>query len=121
MSCLCKYAIIQFFFKKNSSSAAHFDVVCDNASFMPQIHEEARKFSYQTGVRVVVAYGGAPIHQQVYAFLCIMVLVLLLNKVFSFLHALLTVGFVCLLSSIAHLNILSYVSKILVIVLLISL
>jgi len=31
-----------------------------------QIHEEARKFSYQTGVRVVVAYGGAPINQQVY-------------------------------------------------------
>ncbi|KAG2534465.1 hypothetical protein PVAP13_9NG066429 [Panicum virgatum] len=29
-----------------------------------QIHEEAKKFSYQTGVRVVVAYGGAPIHQQ---------------------------------------------------------
>uniref|UniRef100_A0A1D1Z3Z3 RNA helicase n=1 Tax=Anthurium amnicola TaxID=1678845 RepID=A0A1D1Z3Z3_9ARAE len=29
-----------------------------------QTHEEARKFSYQTGVRVVVAYGGAPIHQQ---------------------------------------------------------
>ncbi|KAL1559605.1 DEAD-box ATP-dependent RNA helicase 37 [Salvia divinorum] len=29
-----------------------------------QIHEEARKFSYQTGVRVVVTYGGAPIHQQ---------------------------------------------------------
>ncbi|CAH9050830.1 unnamed protein product, partial [Cuscuta europaea] len=29
-----------------------------------QIHEEARKFSYQTGVRVVVAYGGAPIGQQ---------------------------------------------------------
>ncbi|XP_020206090.1 DEAD-box ATP-dependent RNA helicase 37 [Cajanus cajan] len=29
-----------------------------------QIHEEARKFSYQTGVRVVVAYGGAPINQQ---------------------------------------------------------
>ncbi|PVH34457.1 hypothetical protein PAHAL_8G223600 [Panicum hallii] len=29
-----------------------------------QIHEEARKFSYQTGVRVVVAYGGAPITQQ---------------------------------------------------------
>uniref|UniRef100_A0A453HW44 RNA helicase n=1 Tax=Aegilops tauschii subsp. strangulata TaxID=200361 RepID=A0A453HW44_AEGTS len=28
------------------------------------IHEEARKFSYQTGVRVVVAYGGAPITQQ---------------------------------------------------------
>ncbi|KAL6326970.1 hypothetical protein AAG906_012654 [Vitis piasezkii] len=29
-----------------------------------QIHDEARKFSYQTGVRVVVAYGGAPINQQ---------------------------------------------------------
>ncbi|XP_022882364.1 DEAD-box ATP-dependent RNA helicase 52C-like [Olea europaea var. sylvestris] len=29
-----------------------------------QIHEEAKKFSYQTGVKVVVAYGGAPIFQQ---------------------------------------------------------
>ncbi|CAI9782728.1 unnamed protein product [Fraxinus pennsylvanica] len=29
-----------------------------------QIHDEARKFSYQTGVRAVVAYGGAPINQQ---------------------------------------------------------
>ncbi|CAN1306869.1 DEAD-box ATP-dependent RNA helicase 37 [Linum perenne] len=29
-----------------------------------QIHDEAKKFSYQTGVRVVVAYGGAPISQQ---------------------------------------------------------
>ncbi|XP_059646443.1 DEAD-box ATP-dependent RNA helicase 37-like [Cornus florida] len=29
-----------------------------------QIHEEARKFSYQTGVKVVVVYGGAPINQQ---------------------------------------------------------
>ncbi|XP_027363521.1 DEAD-box ATP-dependent RNA helicase 37-like isoform X1 [Abrus precatorius] len=29
-----------------------------------QIHDEARKFSYQTGVKVVVAYGGAPITQQ---------------------------------------------------------
>ncbi|XP_057474629.1 DEAD-box ATP-dependent RNA helicase 37-like [Actinidia eriantha] len=29
-----------------------------------QIHEEARKFAYQTGVKVVVAYGGAPISQQ---------------------------------------------------------
>ncbi|OAY40663.1 DEAD-box ATP-dependent RNA helicase 11 isoform X1 [Manihot esculenta] len=29
-----------------------------------QIHDEARKFSYQTGVKVVVAYGGAPINQQ---------------------------------------------------------
>nr|GLL31739.1 DEAD-box ATP-dependent RNA helicase 37-like [Ipomoea trifida] len=29
-----------------------------------QIHDEARKFAYQTGVKVVVAYGGAPINQQ---------------------------------------------------------
>ncbi|XP_042425722.1 DEAD-box ATP-dependent RNA helicase 52B-like [Zingiber officinale] len=29
-----------------------------------QIYEEAKKFAYQTGVRVVVAYGGAPISQQ---------------------------------------------------------
>ncbi|KAJ3687229.1 hypothetical protein LUZ61_016393 [Rhynchospora tenuis] len=29
-----------------------------------QIHDEAKKFSYQTGVRVVVAYGGAPINHQ---------------------------------------------------------
>ncbi|GAB4843745.1 DEAD-box ATP-dependent RNA helicase 37 [Ancistrocladus abbreviatus] len=29
-----------------------------------QIHEEARKFAYQTGVKVVVVYGGAPISQQ---------------------------------------------------------
>lgn len=29
-----------------------------------QIHEEAKKFSYKTGLKVVVAYGGAPISQQ---------------------------------------------------------
>ncbi|KAK1643309.1 hypothetical protein QYE76_061114 [Lolium multiflorum] len=29
-----------------------------------QIHEEAKKFAYQTGVKACVAYGGAPIHQQ---------------------------------------------------------
>ncbi|KAK6945079.1 DEAD/DEAH box helicase domain [Dillenia turbinata] len=29
-----------------------------------QIHEEAKKFAYQTGVKVAVAYGGAPISQQ---------------------------------------------------------
>ncbi|KAK8359148.1 hypothetical protein V6Z11_A04G076500 [Gossypium hirsutum] len=29
-----------------------------------QIQDEAKKFSYQTGVKVVVAYGGAPINQQ---------------------------------------------------------
>ncbi|KAL3649320.1 DEAD-box ATP-dependent RNA helicase 37 [Castilleja foliolosa] len=29
-----------------------------------QIHQEAKKFSYQTGVKVVVAYGGSPINVQ---------------------------------------------------------
>ncbi|CAH8310453.1 unnamed protein product [Eruca vesicaria subsp. sativa] len=29
-----------------------------------QIHDEAKKFAYQTGVKVVVAYGGTPINQQ---------------------------------------------------------
>ncbi|MCO5563217.1 hypothetical protein L7F22_016854 [Adiantum nelumboides] len=29
-----------------------------------QIHEEAKKFAFRTGLRVVVAYGGAPISQQ---------------------------------------------------------
>jgi hypothetical protein len=86
VSYLCKYAVIQVFFFY-CFIAAHFDVVCDNTFFMPQIHEEARKFSCQTGVRVVVAYGGAPIHQQVYTFLCIMILVLLQDGVFSFSHA----------------------------------
>ncbi|WOK93930.1 hypothetical protein Cni_G02631 [Canna indica] len=29
-----------------------------------QIHEEAKKFGYQTGIRVVVLYGGTPVHLQ---------------------------------------------------------
>nr|GMC92249.1 DEAD-box ATP-dependent RNA helicase 52C-like [Ipomoea batatas] len=29
-----------------------------------QIHEEAKKFSYETGLKIVVAYGGAPISLQ---------------------------------------------------------
>lgn len=32
-----------------------------------QIYEEARKFSYQTGIRPVVVYGGAPVVNQVAA------------------------------------------------------
>ncbi|XWS66494.1 hypothetical protein CRYUN_Cryun05aG0204500 [Craigia yunnanensis] len=36
-----------------------------------QIHDEAKKFSYQTGVRVVVAYGGAPINQQMIRYLAL--------------------------------------------------
>lgn len=30
-----------------------------------QISDEAKKFAYQTGIRVVVCYGGAPVHNQV--------------------------------------------------------
>ena len=30
-----------------------------------QIHEEARKFCYQTGIKPVVIYGGAPVVNQV--------------------------------------------------------
>ncbi|CAN6918744.1 unnamed protein product [Brassica oleracea] len=30
-----------------------------------RIHDEAKKFAYQTGVKVAVAYGGTPINQQV--------------------------------------------------------
>lgn len=29
-----------------------------------QISDEAKKFAYQTGIRVVVCYGGAPVHNQ---------------------------------------------------------
>ncbi|KAK1578707.1 hypothetical protein Q3G72_032549 [Acer saccharum] len=36
-----------------------------------QIHDEAKKFSYQTGVKVVVAYGGAPINQQMIRYLAL--------------------------------------------------
>ncbi|GLT76725.1 hypothetical protein SLA2020_483680 [Shorea laevis] len=31
-----------------------------------QIHEEAKKFAYQTGAKIVVAYGGAPIAHQLH-------------------------------------------------------
>jgi len=33
--------------------------------FTVQIYEEAKKFAYQTVVKVAVAYGGAPFGQQV--------------------------------------------------------
>ncbi|KAJ8491021.1 hypothetical protein OPV22_012742 [Ensete ventricosum] len=42
-----------------------FDLaVVPDGGLSVQIHEEATKFAYRTGVRVVVAYGGAPINQQ---------------------------------------------------------
>ena len=36
-----------------------------------QIYDEARKFSYQTGIRPVVVYGGAPVVNQVRLHSCI--------------------------------------------------
>lgn len=36
--------------------------------FFDQIHDEASKFAHRTGVRIVVAYGGASIVQQVCGF-----------------------------------------------------
>ncbi len=33
--------------------------------FLVQIYEEAKKFAYQSGVKVAVVYGGAPMTQQV--------------------------------------------------------
>ncbi|KAF7804177.1 DEAD-box ATP-dependent RNA helicase 37-like [Senna tora] len=37
---------------------------CVQRPRVARIHDEAKKFSYQTGVKVVVAYGGASINQQ---------------------------------------------------------
>ncbi|RZR81144.1 hypothetical protein BHM03_00007320 [Ensete ventricosum] len=49
-----------------TSNILNFDAYEDIPSLSrPAIHEEATKFAYRTGVRVVVAYGGAPINQQV--------------------------------------------------------
>ncbi|XP_071710545.1 DEAD-box ATP-dependent RNA helicase 11-like [Rutidosis leptorrhynchoides] len=39
-------------------------IISPTRELSSQIHEEARKFSYQTGVKVVVVYGGTPINQQ---------------------------------------------------------
>ncbi|KAL5210507.1 hypothetical protein ABZP36_006130 [Zizania latifolia] len=51
----------------SSAAACYSNLHCRAGSHglhSDRIHDEARKFAYQTGVRVVVAYGGAPIHQQ---------------------------------------------------------
>ncbi|CAI9782483.1 unnamed protein product [Fraxinus pennsylvanica] len=57
--------------QKNNSFGYPRSIACPLALILAptrelscQIHEEAKKFSYQTGVKVVVAYGGAPIFQQ---------------------------------------------------------
>ncbi|XP_062227668.1 DEAD-box ATP-dependent RNA helicase 52A-like [Phragmites australis] len=39
-------------------------VLAPTRELAAQISEEAKKFSFQTGLRVVVAYGGTPMHKQ---------------------------------------------------------
>jgi hypothetical protein len=59
---------ISFFFSKNALEVPCMWWLVGNITlffFTLQIHEETRKLSYQTGVRVVVAYGGVSITQQV--------------------------------------------------------
>lgn len=40
-------------------------VLAPTRELSSQIFEEARKFAYQTGLRAVVVYGGAPVVEQV--------------------------------------------------------
>jgi len=40
-------------------------VLAPTRELSSQIFEEARKFAYQTGLRSVVVYGGAPVVEQV--------------------------------------------------------
>lgn len=40
-------------------------VLAPTRELSSQIYEEARKFAYQTGLRAVVVYGGAPVIDQV--------------------------------------------------------
>ncbi|KAL6968903.1 RNA helicase, partial [Sarracenia purpurea var. burkii] len=49
-----------------SLSGTGFDCVCPD-----KIHEEAQKFAYQTDVKVVTTYGGAPINQQLFGTCCL--------------------------------------------------
>ncbi|KAK1392531.1 RNA helicase [Heracleum sosnowskyi] len=69
------FPIISGILKQNGTtpfgSGRRMRVACPLALIMSptrelscQIHDEAKKFSHQTGVKVVVAYGGAPINRQ---------------------------------------------------------
>lgn len=40
-------------------------VLAPTRELSSQIYDEARKFAYQTGLRCVVVYGGAPVVEQV--------------------------------------------------------
>ena len=40
-------------------------VLAPTRELSSQIYDEARKFAYQTGLRAVVVYGGAPVVEQV--------------------------------------------------------
>ena len=45
-------------------------VLCPTRELANQIYEESRKFSYQTGLRPLVIYGGAPSGFQVSSKCC---------------------------------------------------
>lgn len=67
-----------------------------------QIHEEAKKFSYQTGVRVVVTYGGAPIHQQVVTLVSSCVYFYLVDNALSFETSFCSEGLNVLAANLLH-------------------
>lgn len=55
--------------------------------FIFQINEEAKKFCFQTGLRVVVAYGGTPMHNQVVAAFLLFFILLWTTLVSLFIYA----------------------------------
>lgn len=49
-------------------------VLAPTRELSSQIYEEARKFAYQTGLRAVVVYGGAPVVEQVRSFASVLII-----------------------------------------------
>ncbi len=51
--------------RTNRKATPYALVLAPTRELTCQIYDEARKFTYQTGIRPVVIYGGAPVVQQV--------------------------------------------------------